>query len=246
MTCADLRAQVIALQAQADTLVVNAEVKHFPPVLVAELVAVVGQLAAAKQALDTCLLAPRPDRPPGAAPSDILQVNFDNPAPGVEVGSDWTATFVGTTTSFPNGATAEWMPVIDQGQDWDQHPVGASGWVIAPNFSGADVPFTHPFGRDWEFGFAVDAPEPEASIGQHVETISASALAPQTVSSPTPDSARPAAAVEARFGGPAEQIGSEVARSAKIRDAVFGRVGTESWPSGLFLADRPGQSDRYR
>ena len=69
MTCADLRAQVIALQAQADTLVVNAEVKHFPPVLVAELVAVVGQLAAAKQALDTCLLAPRPDRPPGAAPS---------------------------------------------------------------------------------------------------------------------------------------------------------------------------------
>ena len=79
MTCADLRAQVIALQAQADTLVVNAEVKHFPPVLVAELVAVVGQLAAAKQALDTCLLAPRPDRPPGRHPQTSCRSTSTTP-----------------------------------------------------------------------------------------------------------------------------------------------------------------------
>ncbi len=235
MTCADLRAQVASLQVAADTLVVNAEVQHFPPVLVAQLVEVAGQLAAAKQALDACLLAPLPDRPAGVAPADILQISFDNPAPGVDVAdvtTDWTAVFVGTPTSFPQGATAEWMPVVDPGQDWDQHPVGASGWVIAPNFSGADLPFTHPFGRDWEFSFAVDTPEPVASIGLQAEAAPTSAPPPQAGPAAAPGSAQRASAIEARPGAAAEQLGSEVVRR--------GRSGGLSG-SGLGLS--PGQPD---
>jgi hypothetical protein len=36
--------------------------------------------------------------------------------------------------------------------------VGASGWVLNPECSGADVPFSHPFGLDWEFMLALDQP----------------------------------------------------------------------------------------
>lgn len=35
--------------------------------------------------------------------------------------------------------------------------VGLSGWMISPRYSGGDVPFTHPFGFDWEFMVAPDA-----------------------------------------------------------------------------------------
>jgi hypothetical protein len=51
-------------------------------------------------------------------------------------------------------------------EEYDIHPVGASGWVRNPDNSGADVPFDHPFGSpteqfpygrlDWEFGVKLD------------------------------------------------------------------------------------------
>ena len=34
--------------------------------------------------------------------------------------------------------------------------VGCTGWVVAPDYSGADAPFDHPFGFDWEFQVALD------------------------------------------------------------------------------------------
>ena len=39
--------------------------------------------------------------------------------------------------------------------------VGASGWALDPRYSGGDVPFTHPFGFDWEFMLALDRPTGE-------------------------------------------------------------------------------------
>jgi len=34
--------------------------------------------------------------------------------------------------------------------------IGCTGWVVAPDYSGADAPFDHPFGFDWEFQVALD------------------------------------------------------------------------------------------
>jgi hypothetical protein len=51
----------------------------------------------------------------------------------------------------------EWIPVLDSG-DGDSTVVGASGTAIRPILSGEDVPFTHPFGFDWEFFVAPDPP----------------------------------------------------------------------------------------
>ncbi len=215
MACEYLRKLVASLQGEAVALIfqaINASDKSFDYAALAEVGA---QLAAANKALDACLLAPVTDRPAGAAPADILQISFANPAAGVDVYSDWTAAFVGTTTSFPQGAVAEWMPVVDAGQDWDEHPVGASGWVIDPNFSGGDVPFTHPFGRDWEFGFAVDSPRPDASRSVNAETAQTAALAPKAGSVPEAALGRLASATEAQRGGLAEDPGSDEARAER-------------------------------
>jgi hypothetical protein len=181
MSCADLRAKVQALQKASDNFA--SELKQlkidgawtetdqgaivtsppFPQVrqMITEWQQTAAELKAAKQALDACLLAPLPDRPAGAAPAHILHINYSNPAPPMDVSRpDWTSSFIGTSTSFPQGAEMEWKPVINPDSEYDDSPVGASGWVIHPNFSGADIPFTHPFGPDWEFGFSVDSPNP--------------------------------------------------------------------------------------
>jgi hypothetical protein len=59
---------------------------------------------------------------------------------------------------------------VDGRQEWKQvaephdadyegdNLVGATGWALHPDFSGGDVPFTHPFGFDWEFMVALDEP----------------------------------------------------------------------------------------
>lgn len=51
----------------------------------------------------------------------------------------------------------EWVPVLDH-DDGDLTVVGASGTAIRPTLSDEDVPFTHPFGFDWEFFVAPDPP----------------------------------------------------------------------------------------
>ena len=44
-------------------------------------------------------------------------------------------------------------------EDYDEsNLVGATGWVLNPDFSKADFPFDHPFGFDWEFMLALDRP----------------------------------------------------------------------------------------
>jgi hypothetical protein len=50
----------------------------------------------------------------------------------------------------------EWNQVTAPGGDYDVDTAGFSGWLLQPEISGADVPFTHPFGRDWECMVALD------------------------------------------------------------------------------------------
>ena len=85
------------------------------------------------------------------APADILTLGgFINPPP--PAGSDWA----NASGSFPTDISFEWQQALDAANEYDDNPVGVSGWVVKPEESGADVPFSHPFGFDWELGIAVD------------------------------------------------------------------------------------------
>src|SRR5262249_58971521 len=86
-----------------------------------------------------------------AAPANILTLSgFINPPP--PAGSDWANGGGGT---YPGDKPFEWQQVLDATNEYDDTPVGVSGWVVKPEESGADVPFSHPFGFDWELGIAV-------------------------------------------------------------------------------------------
>ena len=88
------------------------------------------------------------------APADILQIRFDNPVlPDVGDGS-WASNGIG---QYPLSSGMEWVQAMAHDDEYDNAElVGASGWAIGPNDSGADVPFDHPFGFDWEFHVALD------------------------------------------------------------------------------------------
>lgn len=88
-----------------------------------------------------------PDRHPGFNASEIV---WGGPNPTPVIGG-----------AFPSiDARLEWKQVA-QPHDADYEGpnlVGATGWALNPEFSGADVPFTHPFDFDWEFMLALDEP----------------------------------------------------------------------------------------
>jgi hypothetical protein len=101
------------------------------------------------------------------APQYILEIKHTNPDPP----SDFSNTGAATITygkpqptplvggAFPSiDARQEWKQVVAPEEDYEVALVGASGWVLDPGFSGADLPFDHPFGFDWEFMLAVDQP----------------------------------------------------------------------------------------
>jgi hypothetical protein len=87
-----------------------------------------------------------------AAPANILELSFQNMLDTLD--PDW-ADSGGDT--YPGDKSFEWQQVQDAADEYDERPIGVSGWVVKPEESGADVPFSHPFGFDWEFGIAVDA-----------------------------------------------------------------------------------------
>jgi hypothetical protein len=98
------------------------------------------------------------------APKSILEIQCTNPAPPTD---NWWST--GGGNSFPLNRDYEWDQVLTPGEEYDQFPVGASGWVINPHLSDSDLPMGHPFLSldpqsssgvfgDWEFKMAVDDP----------------------------------------------------------------------------------------
>jgi hypothetical protein len=98
------------------------------------------------------------------APKSILEIQYTNPAPPTD---NWWST--GGGNSFPLNRDYEWDQVLTPGEEYDQSPVGASGWVINPHLSTSDLPMGHPFLSltpqsttgvfgDWEFKMAGDDP----------------------------------------------------------------------------------------
>ena len=92
--------------------------------------------------------------PPSPAPANILEIDFQNPVLPSEDDSSWAES---SGNEFPLSADIEWMQALDHSQDYEKgNMVGCTGWVVAPDYSGADAPFDHPFGFDWEFQVALD------------------------------------------------------------------------------------------
>ena len=87
------------------------------------------------------------------APKEILDLKFENPDLSITDDPDWSA----SNGTFPTGPANEWVQVLAPKDEYERSTlVGGSGWVIGPEYSGADVPFDHPFGFDWEFQVALD------------------------------------------------------------------------------------------
>jgi hypothetical protein len=86
----------------------------------------------------------------------ILTTNYSNPSYDTSRIS-WASNVCGGQTFFRNAQPPyEWMQVLDPSSERDDIPVGISGIALSPDISSNDVPFTHPFGFDWDFYVAPD------------------------------------------------------------------------------------------
>ena len=88
------------------------------------------------------------------APAGILALQYQNPDLSITNDDGWASSFGGRT--FPLDKDNEWTQVLAPTEDYDDSPVGCAGWIVAPDDSGGDLPVSHPFGFDWEFGIVVD------------------------------------------------------------------------------------------
>jgi len=90
------------------------------------------------------------------APASILELRFDRLGPPVNANTSWAK----SDGTYPLDQDFEWAQVGVPSEEYDDPTLvmGASGWIVAPEDSGADVPFSHPFGFDWEFGIVLDEP----------------------------------------------------------------------------------------
>ena len=112
--------------------------------------------------------------PAAFTPQSSLQVFGTNPAP--PFGGDWAtgivkddrspaadlATIASAVIKWERGDRVPSLlegvdPGDDPGEDYDEDAVVLSGWMLEPELSGNDVPFTHPFGNDWECMVALDS-----------------------------------------------------------------------------------------
>src|SRR5439155_8567297 len=95
------------------------------------------------------------------ATAQILETDYSNP-PYVVGGVDqtlspgWARDVCGGRRFLANRTPLfEWTPVFSS--EVDERLVGFAGTIVEePTISGKDLPFTHPFGTDWEFFVAPD------------------------------------------------------------------------------------------
>jgi FIMAH domain len=90
-----------------------------------------------------------------AATAQILTTEFSNPSYATDKAT-WSSDVCGGQTFLHNRTPYfEWTPIF--GGEYDTPLVGLSGTILAdPTYSGLDLPFTHPFGTDWEFFIVPD------------------------------------------------------------------------------------------
>jgi len=82
--------------------------------------------------------------------SSFVDPAFDTSA------ADWSSALVGGATFDGSSAhSMEWVSVLNPTLEQDDE-VGVAGFAVTPEISGADLPFTHPFGSDFEFAVAPD------------------------------------------------------------------------------------------
>jgi hypothetical protein len=106
--------------------------------------------------------APGSQRPKTAqATAPILETDHGNPpylVGGVDqtLSPGWASDICGGKTFLKHHVPPdEWMPVF--GSEVDDPLVGFAGTLVEdPQISNLDMPFTHPFGTDWEFFVAPD------------------------------------------------------------------------------------------
>src|SRR4051794_17939194 len=91
-----------------------------------------------------------------AATAQILTTDFSNPSFPTSDPA-WSSNVCGGQTFLQNrNPLFEWQPIF--GSEFDSQLVGLSGTIPKdPTYSGKDLPFTHPFGTDWEFFIVPDA-----------------------------------------------------------------------------------------
>jgi hypothetical protein len=156
VACEDLQAQIAQLQAEWQET--HDEAQGLPPserqAYEKHMVQITLQIKQLAAQLQKCLQEHEPQQPIVAQPREILDIQYANPSPASR------DIFVTTNDkdAYPIGADLEWAQVLAPDDEYDAQPVAATGWVIHPKYSSADVPFTHPFGFDWEFYLALDGP----------------------------------------------------------------------------------------
>jgi hypothetical protein len=120
----------------------------------------------ANMQLHLCLYPPKPSPNPEPRPHEpqrILDIQNADPAggPGYQNAeftldpsrADWAHDLVGGHTFIEVAASEtvwEWTPVLNKTNEYDLKMAAIAGTVVQPGISGNDVPFTHPFGMDWE------------------------------------------------------------------------------------------------
>jgi hypothetical protein len=120
----------------------------------------------ANMQLHLCLNPPKPSpspKPRTPEPQRILDIQNADPsgAPGYQNADfkpdlsrgNWAYDFVGGHTFIelkPSETVWEWTPILDKTNEYDVKMAAIAGTVVQPDISGNDVPFTHPFGMDWE------------------------------------------------------------------------------------------------
>lgn len=94
--------------------------------------------------------------PPGD-PGPILETDFVN-KPLRDHRGNWTSKAVGgKTIDSPSGPDWSWVPLQDHDDEYGGELTGLSGTIVQdPEVSSEDMPFTHPYGNDFEFHVAPD------------------------------------------------------------------------------------------
>jgi hypothetical protein len=101
------------------------------------------------------------DPAPGPLPhllhiSTIRGDNWVNPAYDTS-SATWSSQVVGGSTYDGSDAHPfEWVSMLNPTVEQDDE-VGVAGFAVGVDLSAADLPFTHPFGGDFEFGIVPDA-----------------------------------------------------------------------------------------
>ena len=88
--------------------------------------------------------------------SKINGTDWENPAFDTSA-ADWASQVAGGATfDGGDGHPFEWVSVLNPTLEQDDE-VGIAGFALSPDISPHDLPFTHPFGSDYEYGLLPDA-----------------------------------------------------------------------------------------